>query len=208
MALQLNLFQPAAAGPAATADARGGAGGTAAAVAEGAGGGALSGVVVCHGPLAAEALLLARLDALAAEARREPARLALPVRVVVPSRSLRRHVAAQLVQPVSAAAPGGAEGLPRVVRPARPAMAGVMVQTLFGLACEILERAGMRAARGALLFETLVERAARGDDALRGLGDLVDGFLAAAPAVADLLDAGLEPELAEALDEALASDGP
>jgi hypothetical protein len=208
VALQLNLFQPAAAGPAATAAARGGAGGTAAAVAEEAGGGALSGVVVCHGPLAAEALLLARLGALAAEARREPTRLALPVRVVVPSRSLRRHVAAQLVQPVRAAAPGGAEGLPRAVRPVRPAMAGVMVQTLFGLACEILERAGMRAARGALLFETLVERAARGDDALRGLGDLVDGFLAAAPAVADLLDAGLEPELAEALDEALASDGP
>jgi hypothetical protein len=84
-----------------------------------------------------------------------------------------------------------------------------MVQTLFGLACEILERSGIRAPRGALLFETLVERAARGDEALRsGLSDLVDGFLAAAPAVADLLDAGLEPEHAEALDEALASDGP
>jgi hypothetical protein len=180
-------------------------------------------VVVCHGPLAAEALLLARVDALAAEARREPARLALPVRVVVPSRSLRRHVAAQLVRPRPAATagaarasggPGAAPGAPAAAGSApppvaRPAVAGVMVQTLFGLACEILERAGRRAPPGALLFETLVERAARGDEALRrGLSDLEDGFLAAAPAVADLLDAGFEPEHAEALDEALASDGP
>ena len=158
-------------------------------------------MVVCHGPRAAEARLLAWLDALAAEARRDPSRLALPVRVVVPSRSLRRHVAARLVRP--RAAPPASAGAHRA------AMAGVTVQTLFGLAGEILERAGVPAPRGALLFETLVERAARGDDGLRReLGDLVDGFLAVAPAVADLLDAGLEPVHAEALDEALASDGP
>ena len=158
-------------------------------------------MVVCRGPRAAEARLLAWLDALAAEARRDPSRLALPVRVVVPSRSLRRHVAARLVRP-RAARPGSA-------RAPRAAMAGVIVQTLFGLAGEILERAGVPAPRGALLFETLVERAARGDDGLRReLGDLEDGFLAVAPAVADLLDAGLEPVHAEALDEALASDGP
>ncbi|MBV8201374.1 MAG: PD-(D/E)XK nuclease family protein [Acidobacteria bacterium] len=238
MALQLDLFQiaPPAAPAATVAEGEGaGAGGRTAAagndaaatrgadIGPGAAGTAAaagrSGLVVCHGPLAAEAWLLARLDALAAEARREPARLALPVRVVVPSRSLRRHLAAQLVRPrstrvatapalsvASAASAGAGAGPPRAVR---PAVAGVVVQTLFGLACEILERAGMRTPRGALLFETLVERAARGDDALRGgLGDLVDGYLAAAPAVADLLDAGLEPEHAEALDEALASDGP
>jgi hypothetical protein len=158
-------------------------------------------VVVCRGPRAAEGRLLAWLDALAAEARLDPARLALPVRVVVPSRSLRRHVAARLVRP--RAAPPGAARAPRA------AMAGVIVQTLFGLAGEILERAGVPAPRGTLLFETLVERAARGDEGLRReLGDLEDGFLAAAPAVADLLDAGLEPVHAEALDEALASDGP
>jgi len=158
-------------------------------------------VVVCRGPRAAEARLLAWLDALAAEARRDPSRLALPVRVVVPSRSLRRHVAARLVRP--RAMPPASTGAHRA------AMAGVTVQTLFGLAGEILERAGVPAPRGALLFETLVERAARGDDGLRReLGDLVDGFLAVAPAVADLLDAGLEPVHAEALDEALASDGP
>jgi PD-(D/E)XK nuclease superfamily len=159
------------------------------------------GVVASRGSRAAETRLLAWLDALAAEARRDPSRLALPVRVVVPSRSLRRHVAARLVRP-------------RLARPAaapapRAAMAGVIVQTLFGLAGEILERAGVAVPRGALLFETLVERAARGDDGLRReLGDLADGFLAVAPAVADLLDAGLEPEHAEAVDEALATDGP
>ncbi|HEY6320461.1 MAG TPA: hypothetical protein VJA16_02755, partial [Thermoanaerobaculia bacterium] len=104
------------------------------------------GVVVCRGPRAAEARLLAWLDALAAEARRDPSRLALPVRVVVPSRSLRRHVAARLVRPRAAR--------PASARAPRAAMAGVTVQTLFGLAGEVLERAGVPAPRGALLFET------------------------------------------------------
>lgn len=152
-----------------------------------------AGVVVARGALAAEAWLLARVDELAAAARREPARLGEPVRIVVPSRSLRRHVAARLVRP------------PR----RRTAVAGVAVQTLFGLACEILERAGTAAPRGGLLFEILVEREARAEAALRrGLGDLVDGYLAAAATVGDLLDAGLEPEHGEAVDEALATDGP
>jgi len=156
------------------------------------------GLVVIHGTRAAEAALLAALDAAAAAARREPSRLALPVRVVVPSRSLRRHVAARLVRPRPGQAGGG-----------RQAMAGVTVQTLFGLACEVLERAGSPVPRGALLFETLVEREARREAALsRGLDELLDGFLAVAPAVADLLDAGFEPEHAEAVEEALAGDGP
>src|SRR6202043_956624 len=89
------------------------------------------GVVVCRGPRVAGARLLAWLDALAAEARRDPSRLALPVRVVVPSRSLRRHVAARLVRP--RAAPPASAGAHRA------AMAGVTVQTQFGLAGEILE---------------------------------------------------------------------
>ena len=176
MALQLDLF-----------------GGTLGGAPEaGVGGPALAapGVVVTRGALAAEAALLAMLDELTAAARREPARLALPVRVVAPSRSLRRHLAA------------------RLVRPGR-AIAGVVVQTLHGLACEVLERAGIAVPRGALLFETLVEREARREPVLqRGLGDLVDGFLAVAPAVAGLLDAGFEPEHVEGVDDALASDGP
>ncbi|HLX06652.1 MAG TPA: PD-(D/E)XK nuclease family protein, partial [Thermoanaerobaculia bacterium] len=212
MARQLDLFQPpppvpdgdrgAAAAPSAAAADAAAADGRAAADAAVAGvtaaaAGTPAGVVACRGSLAAEALLLAALDDLAAAARRDPSRLALPVRVVVPSRSLRRHVAARLVR--SRSTPPGGGG----------AMAGVMVQTLFGLACEVLERAGAPAPGGSLLFATLVEREARREDALRrGLGDLVDGFLSVTPAVTDLLDAGLEAAHAEAVDEALASDGP
>jgi hypothetical protein len=146
-------------------------------------------VVVACGALAAEQALLDRIDELTAAARRDPRLLALPVRVIVPSRSLRRHLAARLVR-------GGA-------------LAGVTVQTAYGLACEVLERAGQPAPSGALLFATLVERAARREALLRGsLGDLEDGFLSVAATVGELLDAGLEPEHAEAVDEALATDGP
>ena len=198
MALQLDLFSSSAPSP--DDGKRGEAAGVARAGTSAASPVPTPGMVVCRGARAAEARLLAWLDALAAEARRDPSRLALPVRVVVPSRSLRRHVAARLVSPRPAR--------PASDRAPRAAMAGVIVQTLFGLAGEILERAGVAVPGGALLFETLVERAARGEEGLRReLGDLVDGFLAVAPAVADLLDAGLEPEHAEAVDEALASDG-
>ncbi len=166
------------------------------------------GLLLVRGARAAQAAVLARLDQLAAEARREPALLGLPVRVIVPSRSLRRHVAAQLVRPRAAAAGGASSGHPAGGGPRR-AVAGVVVQTLYGVACEVLERGGRPARRGVHLFETLVERAARREPILRrGLGDLVDGFLSVAVVVADLLDAAFEPAHAEALDEALASDGP
>jgi PD-(D/E)XK nuclease superfamily len=242
VAQQLDLFglpggadAGGGAGAGATPAPDGGAGADAARAgdrsgAEGAGGGgdcagAAPSVLVVRGPLAAETALLAIVDELTAAARREPALLAAPVRVVVPSRSLRRHVAARLVRPRAGTAgrPGGSGdaqaaatgpgGSGRAEAAAAPspgrAVAGVAVQTLHGLACEVLERAGVAVPRGHLLFETLVEREARQEPVLRrGLGDLVDGFLAAAPAVADLLDAGFEPEHADALDEALATDGP
>ncbi len=160
-------------------------------------------VLIAGGAMAAEEALLARLEDLAAVARRDPRLLALPVRVVVPSRSLRRHLAARLVRrsPPPAAVQPGAAGA--------GALAGVTVQTAYGLACEVLERAGRPAPRGALLFATLVEREARREALLRGsLGDLEDGFLSVAATVGELLDAGLEPAHAEAVDEALATDGP
>ncbi len=148
-------------------------------------------ILVAHGPRAAEALLLERLDALLAEARRDPALLGRPVRIVVNSRSLRLHVAAALVR-----------------RRGR-SVAGVSVQTLFGLASEILERAGETAPRGAMLFDLFSQRAARDEPALRrGLEDLADGFRTVTGTVRDLLDAGFEPVHAEAAEEALASDGP
>ena len=148
-------------------------------------------VLIAEGALAAEALLMERLDALLAEVGRDPALLARPVRIVVPSRSLRLHLGAALVRRRGRAA------------------AGATIQTLFGLASEILERAGERVPRGSLLLEVLAQRAARAEPSLRrDLEDLVDGFSAVTGTVRDLLDAGLEPVHAEAAEEALAGDGP
>ncbi|HVF61551.1 MAG TPA: PD-(D/E)XK nuclease family protein [Thermoanaerobaculia bacterium] len=151
-------------------------------------------VLVAYGARAAEERLLAAVEALAAEAARDPRLLADPVRVVVPSRSLRAHVAERLV-----------------TRRGR-SLAGVRVQTLHGLALEVLERVGgardAATAGGEALFPVLVERAARREGALaRGLDPLLDGYAAVAATVRDLLDAGLEAAHAEAALEALAADG-
>jgi superfamily I DNA/RNA helicase len=145
-------------------------------------------VLIARGALAAESLVLGRVAELAAEARAEPVLLARPVRVVVPSRSLRAHFSAALVRSRS--------------------VAGVQVQTLHGLAFEVLERAGETPPRGRFLAEVLAQRHAAAEPRLRdGLGDLVDGYGAVAGTVRDLLDAGLEPVHAEAAEEALALDG-
>jgi len=148
-------------------------------------------ILVARGARAAEALLLERLDALTEEVRGNPALLARPARIVVPSRSLRLHLSAALVR-----------------RRGR-SVAGVTVQTLFGLASEILERAGEPVPRGALLLDVFAQRAARAEPSLRrGLEDLADGFSTVTGTVRDLLDAGLEAVHAEAAEEILASDGP
>jgi hypothetical protein len=148
-------------------------------------------VWVVHGGRAAEALLLERLEEDLAEAARDPRLLARPVRVVVPSRSLTAHLSALLV-----------------ARRGR-SLAGVSFQTLYGVAAEILERAGEPVPRGTLLFEVLAERAAREQPALvRGLAELVDGYAGVFGTVRDLLDAGFERAHAEAADEALAALGP
>jgi hypothetical protein len=148
-------------------------------------------VLLAQGARAAERMLLERLDSLLDESRQDPSLLARPVRIVVPSRSLRLHLSAAIVR-----------------RRGRSA-AGVILQSLFGLASEVLERAGEPAPRGGLLFEALAQRAARAEPVLRrGLEDLVDGYGAVTGTLRDLLDAGLEPVHAEAAEEALASDGP
>jgi hypothetical protein len=136
-------------------------------------------------------MLLERLDSLLEETRKDPALLARPVRIVVPSRSLRLHLSAAIVR-----------------RRGRSA-AGVILQTLFGLASEVLERSGEPTPRGAPLFEAFAQRAARAEPALRrGLEELVDGYGTVSGTIRDLLDAGLEPVHAEIAEEALASDGP
>jgi RecB family exonuclease len=131
-------------------------------------------VVVLPGALAVQERLLEELGAALAE--REPAlrarpaeTLARPLRVVVPSQSLRHHVAAAVV---------GRFG----------SLLGVTVQTHFALALEALERAGRAPRRGAALVPALVRRhAAREPELARWLGDFEDGFGIVDGAVRDLL---------------------
>ena len=87
-----------------------------------AGGPAEPGVCIARGARATEAALLAEVGAFAREVRSDPALLAKPLRLVVPSRSLREHVAT------------------RLVRTRGRSLAGVSVQTLRGLAFELLRR--------------------------------------------------------------------
>lgn len=143
--------------------------------------------VVGRGPRAVEEQLLQSLLAHVEHAQREPARLARPVRVVVPSRSLAQHVCAALV------------------RRAGGSVLGVQVQTLHGVACEITAASGGRLPPGRALLPVLVRRLARGEPLLRdALDALTDGYAAVEAALSDLLDAGFERGHADAVDEALA----
>ena len=140
-----------------------------------------------RGALATEQALLGQVEAFAAAARRDPTLLARPLRIVVPSRSLREHLASSIVRRLGGAA------------------AGISIHTLRALAFELLRQAGEPAPGGDLLFPVLVRRLAREEAALReALDDLHDGYGVVAASVGDLLDAGLEPAQAEALDEWLA----
>jgi len=109
-----------------------------------------------------------------------------PLRIVVPSRSLRRHLLAVLAREVGA-------------------LAGVVVQTHRALAREVLERAGETPPPGGSeVQEVLVRRLAAEEGALRdALGDLEDGYAPVAAAVRDLLDAGFDVASAEAAADAV-----
>jgi hypothetical protein len=138
-------------------------------------------VVVARGPRAAELELVERVARLAP---RDPSELAAPLRVIVPSASLRRHL------------------LARLVASSGRALAGVVVQTLQQVALEVLERAGEDTGRGTATFELLVRRSAARDPGLRqALADLDDGYGAVESAVRDLLDAGYGPHHQEAVLE-------
>jgi hypothetical protein len=143
-------------------------------------------VTLHSGPRAAESAVLKAVEALLGG----EIDLGRPVRVIVPSGTLRAHLSSRLVAHCQ-----------------RP-LAGVLVQTLWGAALEIHERYGEAPRRGDFLFEILVERLAREEDALREpLEGLADGFRAVHGTVRDLLDAGLEPELARAAEDVLALHG-
>lgn len=150
-------------------------------------------VRVGSGPRLVEAALLDRIDAFAARVEGDPALLAAPLRVVVPSRSLRDHVIAAAL---------AARGRPLV---------GVLVEPLFGLALEVLARS--RVAAGAAspaprvsrpLAALEVERRIASHPALaRALEGVRGGAASVASTVDDLLDAGFERQHADAFDDAL-----
>lgn len=140
------------------------------------------------GPRAVEAALFAALEPELGAARADPALLARPLRVVVPSRSLRDHVGAALVR-----WRGGG-------------VAGVSVQTLFGVALEVTDRCGARPAPGQALLPVRIRGFAREEPALAArLDTLVDGYGVVEAAVNDLLDAGLEAAHRDALEDCLAA---
>lgn len=141
-------------------------------------------LVIARGARATEAVLLRAIAAHTRAVRADPSRLAAPLRVIVPSLTLREHVIQRIVESCDGAA------------------AGVVVQTLHGFACEILERIGERGGSGDELFPVLVKRVAAREPALRdALDRLDDGYASAIGAVADFLDAGLSS--AEAAEDCL-----
>ncbi|RMH19240.1 MAG: hypothetical protein D6696_11195, partial [Acidobacteria bacterium] len=146
-------------------------------------------ILLARGARHAEDLVLERLETLLPRTP-EPRLLARPVRLVVPSSSLRHHLAATLL-----------------ARRGR-AVAGLVIQTHRGLAHEALARLGEAVRPADALLPLLGRRLARRQPPLeRVLGELEDGYHAAAASLRDFLDAGLEPLHAEALDELLAADG-
>ena len=150
-------------------------------------------VMIGSGPREVEALLLTELRRHGDALREDPRLLAKPVRVVVPSRSLARHLSVALVRATGCG------------------VAGVRIQTLHGLALEVHEAAGVRAGRGDELFGVLVRRAAREQRALHlALDALEDGYGAVVGAVSDLLDAGYDhatPSHRDAIGQALEESG-
>ncbi|MEE2665845.1 MAG: PD-(D/E)XK nuclease family protein [Myxococcota bacterium] len=143
-------------------------------------------VWVGRGPRAVESVLFEALGSWSERVSSDFALLARPLRVVVPSRSLREHVAASALR---------ALGRPLV---------GVSVQTLYTTALEVLERAGARVRTGRELYSLVIRRRLRDEPSLMApLGKLTDAHRVVEASVDDLLDAGFGPEHAVPLHDAL-----
>jgi ATP-dependent helicase/nuclease subunit B len=136
------------------------------------------------GARAAEDRLVAELGEALEWRRSDPRGLARPLRVVVPSGSLRQHLNAELLR-----------------RWGRP-LVGLVVQTHWGAALEVLERAGRSRPEAEVLVPVWVRRLARSEPVLRAaLEPLREGYGVAEGAVRDLLDAGFEPAHREAIED-------
>ncbi len=143
------------------------------------------------GPREVEEALLGEISAEIDAHRADPTLLARPLRVIVPSRSLRLHLAERI------AARFGA-------------IAGVSIATLHGAALEVLDAGEGSAPHGDPLLPLLVARHAAERGVLRTqLHDLTDGYRPVTDSVRDLLDAGLDAWQADAATEAVeAADAP
>jgi hypothetical protein len=143
-------------------------------------------ILIAPGARKAEEFLMEEVRKWTEKAKGDLASLGRPLRIVVPSRSLRDHVAATLVSHI-------AKGL-----------AGVKIQTLYGLASEILQRAGKSAPRESAIVEILIRRAAEEEEDLaRELRPLEEGMGAVVGTVVDLIEAGMDPAHVEALEDLL-----
>lgn len=136
-----------------------------------------------RGARACEALLLRDLMELHGAGGSDALRV--PIRIIVPSTSLRQHLSA------------------RIVAHAGRAVAGVVVHTLHGFARFVLDVGGLSAPAGAALFPLLVRQAAADEEPLATFRALDDGYASLVGTVADLLDAGFEEAHADAIDELL-----
>ncbi len=145
--------------------------------------------VIASGPRVAERFLLEELDRILD--RNPLALLGEPVRLVVPSKSFRRHL------------------LERLVDRRGRAIAGLDCVTHHGLASRIAETAGAGGLASVDLLPLVARRLARRERSLAAtLDDLDDGYAAILTSVMDLLDAGLDEAHVEALVEALEVEGP
>ncbi len=128
-------------------------------------------VITCRGALATERRLFEEIDALLSG----PTDLDRPLRIIVPSKSLRQHLLCQFVKQ-------------------RGAAAGVAVQTAYSAAREALDMAGQQVPTSDSFFELVVRRLASGESSLAStLENLDDGYGTVVGVVRDLLDAGYQP---------------
>jgi hypothetical protein len=143
-------------------------------------------VFILQGARAVEAALLEALEDALCHLQRRPWGRLRPVRVIVPSRSLRVHIIGKILQ--------------RLQRP----IIAIKVQTLHGFALEVLEQAGIRPELGWEILKVLIKREAKKETPLRNSLEFFErGFEVAVSSVMDLLDAGLETGHGEVLLESL-----
>lgn len=143
-------------------------------------------ILIANGPRDAQERLIEAVLALEAQRATDWSALSAPIRIVVPSVSLRRHLSAALV------------------RRAGRSLLGVRLDTLRGVAHQLLKGSETSALQSDFFFPLLCRREVSSEPALcAALEELEDGFGSVVGTLSDLLDAGLEAPLDEAILESL-----